>query len=68
MKKVTYFFIKSCPYCIHANTAIDELFAENEKYREIEIERICEEENPDVVDNYDYYYVPCIFIGDSKTY
>lgn len=68
MNKITYFYIKSCPYCMHANRAIDELKEENEAYREIEIERICEEENPDIVDNYDYYYTPCMFIGDSKIY
>ena len=44
MNKITYFYIKTCPYCIHANRAIEELISENEKYREIEIERIDEEE------------------------
>ena len=42
--------------------------AENPAYREIEIERIAEEESPEVIANYDYYYVPCMFIGDSKIY
>ncbi|MBP1554976.1 MAG: glutaredoxin [Oscillospiraceae bacterium] len=68
MKKITYFFIKTCPYCRHANRAIEELTAENEAYRDIEIERICEEENPDIVKNYDYYYVPCMYIGTDKIY
>ncbi|MBQ1484715.1 MAG: glutaredoxin [Eubacterium sp.] len=68
MKKITYFYIRSCPYCIHADRAIEELKREDPAYREIEIERICEEENPDVIAGYDYYYVPCMFIGSRKIY
>lgn len=68
LNKITYFHIKTCPYCIHANRAIEELMEESPAYREIEIERIAEEENPSVIANYDYYYVPCMFIGDSKIY
>ena len=30
MKKITYFYIKTCPYCKNANRAIEELMAENE--------------------------------------
>ena len=41
---------------------------ESPAYREIEIERIEEEEYPSVIANYYYYYVPCMFIGDSKIY
>ena len=68
MKKITYFHIKTCPYCIHANRAIEELINENAVYGEIEIERIAEEDNPDIVVNYDYYYVPCMYFGDVKVY
>ena len=41
---------------------------ERPAYRETELERIAEEENPSVIASYDYYYVPCMFIGDSKIY
>ena len=68
MRKITYFYIRTCPYCRHANRAIEELMAENGAYRDIEIDRICEEENPDIVRNYDYYYVPCMYIGEAKVY
>ena len=42
--------------------------AENGAYRDIEIDRICEEENPDIVRSYDYFYVPCMYIGEEKVY
>ena len=68
MCKITYFLIRTCPYCIHANRAIAELREENAAYRELEIEKVYEEENPDVIARYDYYYVPCMFLGDAKIY
>ena len=68
MKKITYLYIKTCPYCKNANRAIEELMAENEAYRAVEFERICEEENPDIVKDYDYYYVPCMYIDGNKVY
>ena len=44
------------------------MLQENPAYSKIEIDRIVEDENPDIVEKYDYYYVPCMFIGDAKVY
>ena len=66
--KITYFYMSGCPYCRNAEIAIEELIKENPSYKEIEIERINETLHPFKVRNYDYYYVPCMFIGDSKAY
>ena len=59
MKKITYFHLPSCPYCKNANKAIEELRAENPEYKNIEIE---------IIANYDYHAVPCMWIGDQKIY
>ena len=60
--------MSGCPYCRHADNAIEELIKENPAYGEIEIDRINETLHPLKVRNFDYYYVPCMFIGDSKIY
>ena len=51
MKKITLFYLKTCPYCIKALGYIDELKAENEAYKDIEIEMVEEDENPDIIAN-----------------
>ena len=68
MNKITYFYMAGCPYCKHADDAIEELIKENPAYKELEIERINETLHPLKIRNYDYYYVPSMFIGDSKIY
>ena len=68
MNKITYFYMAGCPYCRNAYKAIEELTKENAAYGEIEIERINETLHPFKTRNYDYYYVPSMFIGDSKAY
>ena len=68
MKKITYFYMSGCPYCKNADIAIEELTKDNPAYKGIEIERINETLHPLKTRNYDYYYVPSMFIGDSKLY
>ncbi len=68
MKKITYFYLTDCPYCKQADRAIEELKAEHLPYRSIEIERINENEQPDIVAKYDYHAVPCMWIGNDKIY
>lgn len=68
MKKITYFYMAGCPYCRNADTAIEELINENSVYSKIEIERINETLHPLKTRNYDYYYVPAIFIDKEKVY
>jgi len=66
--KITYLYMFGCPYCKNADRAIEELIKENQEYKGLEIERINETLHPLKVRNYDYYYVPSMFIGDSKIY
>ena len=66
MKKVKMFIKYSCPYCREALRWMDDLFAENEKYRSLDISIIDENEHPAISDAHDYYYVPTYYVGDNK--
>ena len=62
------FYLKVCPYCIKAEQAIKELTAENPDYGKIKIERIEEAMHPEIAREYDYWYVPTLFVGKEKAY
>lgn len=68
MKKVTVFYLKSCPYCKNARRAVEELKAENPRYAEPELEWINEEKQPELAEQYEYFSVPSMFIGKEKLY
>ncbi len=68
MKKVTYFHLDTCPYCIQADEVIEELKAEHPEYGNVEFERINEYEHPKIADQYDYEVNPCMFLGKEKVY
>lgn len=68
MKKLTVFYLKTCPYCRKAFDAVKELLAEEPHYGDADMEWIEESENPEIADRYDYYRVPSIFCGDEKLY
>ena len=66
MKKITMFYFPSCPYCQKAIGYESELRAENPAYAALEIERIDEQKQPALADQYDYYYVPTYYVGETK--
>ena len=68
MKKITMFVLASCPHCKRAFGWMDELYAENPAYKDIEIETIDEQIQADLADQYDYYYVPTYYVGDEKVH
>ena len=45
---------------------IAELINENPEFARIKINKIEERENAELANSYDYYYVPCLWIGDEK--
>ena len=55
MKELTMFYLDDCGYCARARKALDELYAANPTYREVQIQ-------------YDYYAVPTFFDGDKKLF
>ena len=68
MKKITMFYLDDCGYCAKARQALDELYAENPAYRQVELEKIEESRQPELAEQYDYYAVPSFFDGKEKLY
>lgn len=68
MKEIKLFYLENCPYCLYAKRALAELAEEDPKYAKIQVEWIEESRQPEIADQYDYYYVPTIFAGDKKLY
>ena len=66
MKTITMLMMDTCPYCQAAFRWMDELLAENEKYKALTINKIDETIHPEIADKYDYYYVPTYYVGDDK--
>ncbi len=66
MREITYFYLKRCPYCRKADALIKELIEENPQFAAIPITKIEESDNPEIAERYDYYYVPCLWIGQEK--
>jgi len=66
MKEITYFYLKGCPYCRKADGIIADLIAENPAYAAVPIRKIEERQEAEIADSYDYYFVPCLWIGEEK--
>lgn len=60
------FILENCPHCKRALLWIEELKRQNPGYEKIEVELIDEQENSDLANQYDYYYVPAIYDCDVK--
>ena len=68
MKKLTFIYLKGCPYCKKAMKAFDTLLNANDEYKKVEIDAVEEGENPDRIASLDYYHVPTYYIGDEKLF
>lgn len=67
MKTITMFYQRRCPFCKKAFAYMDELL-QQEPYRGLQIEKIEETEQPELADQYDYYYVPTFYIDGEKVH
>ena len=65
---IKMFVMKTCPYCVQAKKALDDLIAENPAYGDIDITWIEEREQPEIAEERDYYSVPTIFWKGEKLY
>ena len=65
MKKITYFYLQSCPYCKRAEKLLRELLAQP-RYSEISVEMVEESRQRDYARQFDYYYVPCFYVDGVK--
>ena len=68
MNKITLFYLVGCPYCDNAKKALTELVRENPAYGEVQIDWIEESRQPALAEQYDYYYVPTVYDGQTKLY
>lgn len=66
MKKIRMMYLKNCPYCKAAFQMMEELRKEDERFNQIEVEAIDEEEQKNIADKMDYWYVPAYFLDDVK--
>ncbi len=67
MKTITMFYQRRCPFCKKAFAYMDELL-QQEPYKGLQIEKIEETEQPELADQYDYYYVPTFYIDGEKVH
>lgn len=67
MKEILFFELKSCPYCIRANTYLNELMQEP-KYQSITIRKIDEAKEKAFAAQYDYYLVPTFYYQGEKLF
>ncbi len=66
MNKITYIKTSWCPYCRVAERMITKLQKKDERYRDIEIEIIDEEANPEKASQYQYELVPNFWVNGKK--
>jgi thiol-disulfide isomerase/thioredoxin len=67
MKPIKLFYLENCPFCKKAFAYIEEL-KQQDKYKDIEIEKIEESDFPLLAEQYDYYYVPTFYIDEEKVH
>lgn len=66
MKPIYMLITDWCPHCKRALGWMEELVQENPKYLELQVEIIDEEQVPEKAKQFDYYYVPTYYVGDTK--
>jgi len=64
--ELTYFYLRTCPHCHHADRLIQELISENPEYANVKFHKVEESEEKELADSYDYWYVPCFYLGEEK--
>ena len=68
MKDVILFYRDDCGYCDRAHRAMAELREENPAYRDIPIRMVEETQEPDFIEQFDYYATPCFFVDGKKVF
>ena len=69
MKNIVCFHLEDCPYCHKAIRAFKELQAENSEFAKVPVEWVEEtKEKPSTLKDFNYYYVPTIYVDSEKIY
>ncbi|NLB42624.1 MAG: glutaredoxin [Clostridiales bacterium] len=66
MRKIKMFIMTGCPHCANAKRYMEELYEENPGYKKLGIEVINETNEPELANQYDYYYVPTYYLEGEK--
>lgn len=66
MQELTLFVLKGCPYCAKAKRYMAELCREEPRFAALPVREVDEQEEAALAGSYDYYYVPCFFLGRRK--
>lgn len=62
------FYLERCPHCIKARKYMEELKNEYPEFQALELEMIEEQQQAELANQYDYYYVPTFFYGNEKLF
>lgn len=65
-RPVKMMVLERCPHCKKAFEMMEQLKQQHPEYKQVEIEVIEEEQEPEKTEGYDYWYVPTFFVGDEK--
>ena len=68
MKEILMFKLRGCPHCGLALKLQEALMEEHPDWRDIPLRIVDEREEKALADSYDYYYVPCYFVGGEKVH
>ena len=62
---IKLFYLETCPYCKQAFNFLEELKPE---FPNIELTLVEENQQADLANSYDYYYVPTFYINEKKVH
>ena len=68
METITLFILRNCPYCIRMLRKIETLLATYPAWREVPLHIVDEKQDPAMARQFDYYYVPALYLGEKKVY
>ncbi len=68
MNELEIFYQAGCPYCRHARRAEEELMEEKPLYKTLPVRWIEENQEAELANSRDYYYVPTIYLKGEKFY
>lgn len=66
MRELTYFYLDGCPFCRKADRILAQLREDDPALAAVPIRRVEESEQREIAEGYDYYFVPCLYLGDEK--
>lgn len=66
MKKVTMFYLETCPHCKRAFKMVEALKSKHPEFADVQIETIEENQNAHIASQYDYNLVPTYYVDGVK--